>query len=53
MSPAIRMQIDWLLLTNMNNMKLLEDIHDEFLARYFDRFRDFKQFYDQAMSEKY
>jgi len=53
MSPAIRMQIDWLLLTNMQNMKLLEDIYEEFLGRYFDRFRDFKQFYDQAMSEKY
>lgn len=53
MSPAIRMQIDWLLLTNMNNMKLLEDIYIEFLGRYFERFRDFKQFYDQAISEKH
>ena len=34
-------------------MKLLEDIYDEFLGRYFDRFRDFKPFYDNAMREKH
>jgi len=52
MMPVVRNNIDHILLYRIANVKLLEDVYYEFFSMMFQSFKDFKQFYTNATSEK-
>lgn len=53
LTPLIRQNIDHLFIYRIINMKLLNDLYDEYFSSYFDRFKDFKAFYMDIIKEKY
>ena len=52
LAPIVRQNLDHLFIYRIINVKLLEDLYDEYLSMLFNNFKEFKQFYIQATEEK-
>lgn len=52
LTPLIRQNLDSLFIYRIINMKLLQDMYDEYFSMLFDSFIDFKAFYTQITEEK-
>ena len=53
LSPAVRQNVDNMFIYHIPNIKLLNDIYDEYLSLLFDNFKEFKQFYLQTLNEEH
>ena len=53
LTPLIRQQVDSLFIYKIINMKLLNDLYDEYFSQFKDKFRDFKTDYLSWTKEKY
>ena len=53
LAPIVRQNINNLFIYKILNMKLLQDIYEEYLSTYFDRFSDFKRWYLYYIKEKH
>ena len=53
LSPVCRQNIDFLFLYHTPNIKLLNDIYDEYLSLLFDNFKEFKGFYLETLKEEH
>ena len=51
--PIVRQNIDHLFIYKIINAGLLRDLYDEYLSMLFDKWTDFKEFYNNSTSEKY
>ena len=51
LSPIIRQNLDHLFIYRIINVKLLEDLYDEYFSMLFDNFKQFKQFYTSSTAE--
>ena len=51
LSPIIRQNLDHLFIYRIINVKLLEDLYDEYFSMLFDNFKQFKQFYTASTAE--
>ena len=49
--PIVRQNIDHLFIYRIINMKLLNDLYDEYISMMFDNFKEFKNFYTEATQE--
>jgi hypothetical protein len=53
LTPAVRQNIDNLFIYHIPNIKLLNDIYDEYLSLLFESFKDFKIFYVKTLDEEH
>lgn len=53
LTPLVRQNVDWMFVYKISNVKLLQDIYDEWLSMQFETFKEFMQYYRYAMQTKY
>ena len=51
--PIVRQNIDHLFIYKIINAGLLRDLYDEYFSMQFEKWQNFKEFYNKATSEKY
>ena len=51
--PIVRQSIDHLFIYKIINAGLLHDLYDEYFSMQFEKWQNFKDFYNKATSEKY